>query len=121
MIEKRQSLLRRPRDNSLPNKKWKRRKLLRKLLKRLERGLSSKRSKDLTPPTRPLSKPTLKFQPHLRSSLKPKLLLSKFLKKRSKRLLRSAKTRKIPFPNCKSRNNLKLKKSHKRNKMFKII
>jgi len=49
MIEKRLSLLRRPRDNSLLNNKWKRNKLLSMLLKRLERRLRSKRNKDLMP------------------------------------------------------------------------
>jgi hypothetical protein len=41
MLERRLSLLRRPRDNSLPSNKWKKKNLLRNLLKRPDRRLNS--------------------------------------------------------------------------------
>jgi len=41
MLERRLSLLRRLRDNSLPNNKWKKKKLLKNLLKRPDRRLNS--------------------------------------------------------------------------------
>lgn len=71
-------MLKRPRDNSLLNNKWKRKNLPKKLLKRLDNKLKLERKTDLTPPTKLLPKLTLKPKPPPRSSPKQKPPSSKY-------------------------------------------